>query len=164
MADADDDREHPALDRLLRLDEQLCFALYTASRLVTRAYRPLLEALGLTYPQYLVLLVLWEEAPDGRRAVSVGRLGERLFLDSGTLTPLLKRMEAAGLVHRARSSEDERVLEVRLTPAGRALEAEARHVPLTLLCKAEAAPAELVELRGRLRQLIASLAPDAEIR
>jgi DNA-binding MarR family transcriptional regulator len=161
MADADDDREHPALARVLRLDEQLCFALYTASRLVTRAYRPLLEALGLTYPQYLVLLVLFEEAPDGERAVSVGRLGERLFLDSGTLTPLLKRMEAAGLVRRARSSVDERVLEVRLTPAGQALEAEARHVPLTLLCEAEASPAELVDLRDRVRRLIASLEPEA---
>jgi DNA-binding MarR family transcriptional regulator len=143
----------------VRLDEQLCFALYSASRLVTRAYRPLLEPLGITYPQYLVLLVLWEEAPDGEQAVSVGRLGERLLLDSGTLTPLLKRMEAGGLVARSRSSADERVLEVRLTEAGRALERPAREVPLALLCESETPAPALMALRDQLKLLVAALEP-----
>lgn len=108
----------------LSLDEQLCFAVYTASRALTRAYGPLLEPLGVTYPQYLTLLVLWEE--DG---ASVKRLGERLALDSGTLTPLLKRLEQQGLVERRRSAEDERVVHVHLTSKGRALETKARTVP-----------------------------------
>ena len=102
----------------LRLDEQLCFAVYTASRALTRAYGPLLEPLGITYPQYLTLLVLWEQ--DG---LSVKQLGERLALDSGTLTPLLKRL-------------DERVVHVSLTAEGRALRAKAKKVPLALACRA----------------------------
>ena len=101
----------------LSLDRQLCFALYSASRAMTAAYRPILTELNLTYPQYLVLLVLWEE---GR--VTVGRLGERLQLDSGTLSPLLKRLEANGFVRRERSLDDERLVDVTLTPAGRRLE------------------------------------------
>ena len=103
----------------LRLDDQLCFALYSASHLMTRAYRPMLAAIGLTYPQYLAMLVLWE-ADD----LTVGALGERLFLDSGTLTPLLKRLEALGHVERRRDPADERQVRVRLTESGRALEAE----------------------------------------
>src|SRR5215813_1878227 len=102
---------------MLTLDRHLCFALYSASRAMTAAYRPILTELNLTYPQYLVLLVLWEQ---GR--VTVGSLGERLQLDSGTLSPLLKRLEANGFVRRQRSSDDERVVEVVLTPAGRRLE------------------------------------------
>ena len=101
----------------LSLDRQLCFALYSASRAMTAAYRPILTELNLTYPQYLVLLVLWEQ---GR--VTVGRLGERLQLDSGTLSPLLKRLEANGFVRRERSLDDERLVDVTLTPAGRRLE------------------------------------------
>ena len=116
---------------LLCLDEQLCFAVYTASRALTRAYGPLLEPLGLTYPQYLTLLVLWEE--DG---VSVKRLGDRLALDSGTLTPLLKRLEQQGFVERRRSTEDERVVNVFLTASGKALRAKAKKVPLALACRA----------------------------
>lgn len=106
----------PALDgdAALRLDNQLCFALYSASLAMTKAYKPLLDALGLTYPQYLVMLVLWEHG-----MLSVSELGERLFLDSGTLTPLLKRMEAGGWLARVRSLEDERRVMVSLTPAGR---------------------------------------------
>ncbi|MFY0578782.1 MarR family winged helix-turn-helix transcriptional regulator [Cystobacter fuscus] len=100
---------------VLRLDDQLCFALHAASRAMTGAYQPLLEELGVTYPQYLVLMALWEE--DGAR---VSRLGERLYLDSATLTPLLKRLESRGLVERRRSQVDERVVEVFLTPEGRA--------------------------------------------
>src|SRR5258705_35679 len=98
----------------MSLDRHLCFALYSASRAMTAAYRPILTELNLTYPQYLVLLVLWEE---GR--ITVGGLGERLQLDSGTLSPLLKRLEANGFVRRERSSDDERLVDVTLTPEGR---------------------------------------------
>jgi len=118
-------------DDSLQLDAQLCFALYVASRALTRAYAEFLEPLGLTYPQYLVLLVLWEE--DG---LAVKRLGERLALDSGTLTPVLKRLEQQGIVARERSSEDERVVHVRLTREGKALKAKARKVPPGIACRA----------------------------
>jgi DNA-binding MarR family transcriptional regulator len=115
----------------LALDDQLCFALYAAQRAMTRAYAPLLEPLGITYPQYLVMIVLWEE--DG---ASVKRIGERLALDSGTLTPLLKRLEQQGLVARRRSEEDERVVHIDLTQAGKALRAKAKRIPHTLACRA----------------------------
>lgn len=111
-------------DDALELDRHLCFALYRASRAFTRAYAPLLEPLGLTYPQYLVFLALWER--DGR---AVHELGTCLALDSGTLTPLLKRLEQRGLIDRRRRSDDERVVEVFLTAAGRGLRARARKVP-----------------------------------
>lgn len=120
----------------LRLDDQLCFPIYAASRRIQAVYRPLLEPLGLTYPQYLVMLVLWEE--DGLR---VSAIGDRLALDSGTLTPLLKRLEAAGLVERRRDTSDNRVVRISLTDAGRALRAQAEDVPGALLaCVAPAAP------------------------
>lgn len=112
----------------LALSDQLCFPLYAAARAVQQRYRPLLEPLGLTYPQYLVLLVLWEH--DGP---SVGELGDRLHLDSGTLTPLLQRLDAAGLVRRSRSDDDGRVVRVHLTPEGHALRERAAAVPHTLL-------------------------------
>ncbi|MGB6101852.1 MAG: MarR family transcriptional regulator, partial [Comamonas sp.] len=99
----------------LRLDRQLCFALYSASLAMTRLYKPLLDAIGLTYPQYLAMLVLWE-----RDGLTVSELGERLSLDSGTLTPLLKRMEVAGLLQRERDAQDERCVRVVLTRTGRA--------------------------------------------
>jgi DNA-binding MarR family transcriptional regulator len=119
----------------LRLDDQLCFPIYAASRRIQAVYRPLLDPLGLTYPQYLVMLVLWE-GDD----VSVSHIGERLALDSGTLTPLLKRLEAAGRVRRARDADDNRVVRVVLTDAGRALRDEAEGVPRSLLaCVAPAA-------------------------
>lgn len=108
----------------LALEHQVCFPLYAASRALTAAYRPLLAPLGLTYPQYLVMLVLWE-----RGTVPVGVLGAALHLDSGTLSPLLKRLEAAGLVERRRSTEDERVVHAQLTTAGRELRAAAQDVP-----------------------------------
>ena len=136
------------------LDEQLCFALYSASRALTRAYAPLLEPLGLTYPQYLVLLVLWE-----RDGVPVKQLGERLALDSGTLTPLLKRLATQGLVERRRGEDDERVVRIHLTAAGRALRSRARKVPMELACRAgydlgsERAVRELVKLRDELTAL-----------
>lgn len=147
--------------RALRLEAQLCFALYSASRAVTRAYQPLLEPLGLTYPQYLVMLVLWEGA-----AVSVSELGERLELDSGTLTPLLKRLEASGYVLRRRDRQDERVVRVTLTARGTSLGELARQVPVELARRAGfTAPrnqAELARLRESLRELtrrVASWAP-----
>lgn len=114
----------------LRLDQQLCFPLYAASNLMTRLYRPLLDELGLTYPQYLVMLVLWEASPS-----TVSALGERLRLDSGTLTPLLKRLEAAGLVRRTRDAADERRVLVSLTDNGRALRDQAEDVPHRLVCQ-----------------------------
>lgn len=129
----------------LLLDEQLCFALYAASRAVTAAYRPLLESLELTYPQYLVMLVLWEA--DG---MTVSQIGERLFLDSATLTPLLKRLEAAGLVQRQRATEDERQVVVSLTAEGRALKRKAGAVPEAIFCATGCELDELVDLKSRL--------------
>lgn len=116
-------------DAWLALDHQLCFALYSASLAMTKAYKPLLAPLGLTYPQYLVMLVLWEG--DG---VTVSQLGDRLKLDSGTLTPLLKRLEAQALLQRLRDAADERRVLLQLTPAGRALKARARGVPQAIAC------------------------------
>jgi MarR family transcriptional regulator, organic hydroperoxide resistance regulator len=136
----------------LRLDHQLCFALYAASRAVIQAYQPLLEPLGLTYPQYLVMLVLWEEA-----GVPVKQIGERLQLDSGTLTPLLKRLEAQGLVARRRDTDDERVVRIDLTPAGRALRKKAGDVPRALLCKMDLDLPELARLRNQLVALTQTL-------
>lgn len=140
----------------LALDRQLCFALYAASRAMTRAYGPLLERLGLTYPQYLVMLVLWEQ--DG---ASMKVLGERLELDSGTLTPLAKRLEAEGWVERRRSAEDERVVELHLTAAGRALRAKAKDVPVKLACLAgldgPRGAERLERLRKELRELSTTL-------
>ena len=109
------------------LDEQICFALYAASRAVTARYRELLEPLGVTYPQYLVLLVLWEQGPTG-----VSGLGERLHLDSGTLSPLLRRLEGQGLVSRTRVPDDERSVRVELTDAGEALRASAAGIPASI--------------------------------
>ena len=131
-----------------RLDDQLCFALYAASRAVTAAYRPLLTELKLTYPQYLVMLVLWEE---GR--ANVGRLCERLQLDSGTLSPLLKRLESVGYVTRERSSDDERRVEVVLTAAGKRLQTKASRVPERLMALSQMSPDELVSLREAVLRL-----------
>ena len=129
---------HTPSPAILRLDNQVCFALYSASLAMTKLYKPLLDRIGLTYPQYLVMLVLWEQ--DG---VTVSELGERLFLDSGTLTPLLKRMEQSGLVTRQRSAEDERRVEVRLTSDGKKLKTRAASVPA---CVVEAAGCPISEL------------------
>jgi MarR family transcriptional regulator, organic hydroperoxide resistance regulator len=132
----------------LRLADQLCFSLYAASRAVTAAYAPLLAPLGLTYPQYLVMLVLWES-----HGVTVKSIGEALALDSGTLTPLLKRLEAQGLVTRARSTLDERALEVRLTSAGRKLERRAQSIPQKLVACFGLPLPELGKMRDELRKL-----------
>jgi|TARA_R100000935_G_scaffold51602_1_gene78245 DNA-binding MarR family transcriptional regulator len=132
----------------LRLDLQLCFALYGASNRVTRLYRPLLEPLGLTYPQYLVMLALWERAPR-----SVGDLGQALDLDSGTLTPLLKRMETLGLVNRARDPRDERRVIVSLTEKGADLRSPASAVPGQLVCRLGGELGDLAALRDALQTL-----------
>jgi DNA-binding MarR family transcriptional regulator len=136
----------------LTLDEQICFPLYAASRAMTAVYRPRLEHLGLTYPQYLVMLALWER--DNR---SVGDLGDALALDSGTLSPLLKRLEAAGLVARQRSAADERRVDIQLTERGCALRTEAREIPARMAEAAGLSTDELVALRETLRRMTDSL-------
>ena len=135
-------------DELLKLDNQLRFAVYSASLAMTRLYKPLLEKLGLTYPQYLVLLVLWE-----RDGLTVSELGERLSLDSGTLTPLLKRLEAGGLVARIRDTADERRVHVSLTAAGRRLKARAAEVPGCLMAASQCSVPELVSLTQQVQAL-----------
>ena len=132
-------------DQALRLDNQLCFALYSASLAMTKLYKPLLDELGLTYPQYLALLVLWE-----RDGVTVSELGERLSLDSGTLTPLLKRMEVAGLVSRLRDTADERRVLIRLTSAGRHLKVRAVGIPG---CVLQASQCDVTEALALTRQV-----------
>ena len=132
----------------LHLEDQLCFSLYAASRAMTAAYGPLLEALDLTYPQYLVMMVLWDH--DGER---VSQIGERLHLDSATLTPLLKRLETRGYVQRKRSSEDERVVHVSLTTEGKRLRKRAAEVPRELYKRSGLSAAELAKLRTQLHAL-----------
>ncbi|MCE8508792.1 MarR family transcriptional regulator [Ruegeria pomeroyi] len=140
------------LDRALTLDELLCFSLYSANHAMGRLYRPLLARFDLTYPQYLVLVALWQQ--DGRK---VSDLGTVLQLETNTLTPLLKRMEAAGLIRRARNSQDERSVIVTLTDKGRALEGEAADISNCILAAADADLAELAELRDRLHRLTVRL-------
>lgn len=136
----------------LRLDNQLCFALYAASRASTAAYRDALAHAGLTYPQYLVMLALWEQ--DGP---TIGRLGERLHLDSGTLSPLVSRLEASGLVIRSRPDADARRVHVHLTDAGRDLRAEAERIHCALLDRLDMKPEELILLRTLARRLVTSI-------
>jgi DNA-binding MarR family transcriptional regulator len=137
----------------LRLDRQVCFPLYAASNLLNRMYRPALDEIGLTYPQYLVMLALWEAEPQ-----SVGELGGKLYLDSGTLTPLLKRMEAAGLISRRRDAQDERRVLVELSAAGRALREAAQKVPETLSAGLGLAPEAIDLLRNTVQDLVRLLA------
>ncbi|PPU00456.1 MarR family winged helix-turn-helix transcriptional regulator [Xanthomonas arboricola] len=137
---------------LLQLDNQLCFALYSANLAMHKLYRGLLKTLDLTYPQYLVLLVLWET--DGR---SVSEIGERLYLDSATLTPLLKRLQAAGLVTRTRAASDERQVIIALTDAGRALRAKAGAVPEQFYCASACSLDELRQLKQQLETLRSNL-------
>ncbi len=136
-----------------RLDNQLCFALYSSSLLMTKLYKPVLAKLGLTYPQYLVLLVLWESD-----RITVGELGERLFLDSGTLTPLLKRIEAAGLLTRTRAVDDERRVIVALSAAGRALRRKAEHVPNEVACAVGCRIDDIAALTTQLQALRSNVA------
>ncbi|WP_342107001.1 MarR family transcriptional regulator [Methylobacterium sp. SI9] len=144
----EDERE---FDPLL-LDNQLCYALYAAAHRMTKSYRPLLERLGLTYPQYLVLLVLWEQ--DG---VTVSEIGRRLRLDSGTLTPVLKRLESAGFLLRTRRQSDEREVEIALTPEGAALRADAVSVREAVMCQLELSEPEIRALRKDLSLVIERL-------
>ena len=139
-------RKHAA-DWPLMLDNQICFAVYSTAHAFNRVYKPLLDKLRLTYPQYLVMLALWE-----RDGVPVKDIGERLILDSGTLTPLLKRLEAAGLVKRTRSTEDERQVLIALTPQGQALKEKARAVPQGILA---ASACSLGELSAMKKDLVA---------
>ncbi len=135
-------------DALLQLDNQVCFALYSTSLAMTRVYKPLLEALGLTYPQYLAMLVLWET--DG---LMVSELGDKLYLDSGTLTPLLKRMEASGLVTRVRAVQDERRVHISLTAKGRALKAQAAAIPACIISASQCSIPELMALTQQVQAL-----------
>jgi MarR family transcriptional regulator, organic hydroperoxide resistance regulator len=144
----------------LALSNQLCFAFYSVSHAFSRAYRQFLDPLGLTYPQYVVLLVLWE-----RDNLPVKSIGEQLFLDSGTLTPLLKRLEAAGLIRRQRDREDERQVRILLTDAGRALKEKARNIPQDVGCmlglsfdEARSLTEQVAKLRGKLHDSASSLA------
>ncbi|MEN0107754.1 MAG: MarR family transcriptional regulator [Pseudomonas sp.] len=129
----------------LKLENQLCFALYSTSLAMTKVYKPLLQALNLTYPQYLAMLVLWEA--DG---ITVGELSQHLLTDPGSVTPLLKRLEAEGLLTRTRSSQDERVVELRLTDKGRALQEQALNIPACILKASEQQPEQLLELKTDL--------------
>ena len=139
-------RKH-ATDQPLLLGNQLCFAIYSTAHAFNRVYKPLLDKLGLTYPQYLVMLVLWE-----RDDVPLKTIGEKLFLDSGTLTPLLKRLEAAELIQRTRSTEDERQVLIALTSRGQALREKARTVPQGILA---ASACSLTELSAMKNELVA---------
>ncbi|KPL59571.1 MarR family winged helix-turn-helix transcriptional regulator [Rossellomorea vietnamensis] len=136
----------------LLLENQICFKIYTAEREITKLYRSLLEEIGVTYPQYLALLVLWEE-----KTISVKELGRKLFLDSGTLTPMLKRMEANGLVERKRSAEDERSVIISLTDKGREMKAKAECVPTRLLDRLEMDGEELSKLDQTLTTILGKL-------
>jgi DNA-binding MarR family transcriptional regulator len=148
--------ETPAGKPSLLLNKQLCFALYSTQHAMNKIYRPLLARLGLTYPQYLVMLILWE-----RDALTVSEIGERLFLDSATLTPLLKRLEAQRLIVRERSTEDERQVIVSVTKAGQALKSLAAEVPEAVLCASQCSPEELMAIKGSLEMLRGNLLRNA---
>ena len=139
-------------DDYLKLDNQVCFALYSASNAMSRAYQPLLKALDLTYLQYIVMMVLWEE-----KEINVKALGAKTHLDSGTLTPLLKRLEMKGYVLRTRSIEDERVRVITLTPAGVELKEQAQTVPVEMLCLSKMDEDELKSLKAQCEQLLGNL-------
>src|SRR5882757_698350 len=149
-------RARHSLKPSLLLSEQLCFALYSTMLALNKVYRKLLRKLGLTYPQYLVMLVLWE-----RDELMVSEIGTRLFLDSTTLTPLLQRLEAAGLLRRARAKDDERQVIVSLTGRGRELKRRAAAVPVGVFCAAECTPDELASIRDHLFLLRARLLKNA---
>ncbi|MCE2593694.1 MarR family transcriptional regulator [Motilimonas cestriensis] len=133
----------------LLLENQVCFSLYSAANAIIRAYRPLLDAIDLTYPQYLTMMVLW--ANDG---INVKDMGAKLHLDSGTLTPLLKRLETKGLLDRKRALTDERVREIWLTEAGKALKDKAKTIPYTMFCKSELPFEELAALKSTCDKLL----------
>ncbi|MDO3411660.1 MarR family transcriptional regulator [Saccharibacillus sp. CPCC 101409] len=134
------------------LDSHLCFSLYACSRAIFRMYRPLLDELNLTYPQYLVLLVLWDQQES-----SIKELSQLLSLDSGTLTPMLKRMETSGLLERSRSQEDERIVTVRITEKGRELQDRAACIPAAMLESSGLDPKQIGQLNESIRALMASV-------
>ncbi|GLU41767.1 MarR family transcriptional regulator [Pseudomonas sp. NBRC 100443] len=136
----------------LKLDNQLCFALYSTSLQMTKVYKPLLQQLGLTYPQYIAMLVLWEQ--DG---ITVGEISARMLTDPGSLTPLLKRLEGEGLITRKRSASDERVVELRLTDKGRELRQQAESIPACILAASGLSLEELGRLKNELVDLRGSL-------
>ena len=140
-------------DPMMQLDNQLCFALYSTSLAMTKVYKPLLDELGLTYPQYLAMLVLWE-----RDGLMVSELGERLYLDSGTLTPLLKRLEASGFISRVRDEKDERRVNITLTSTGRKLKTRAAKIPGCILSASQCALPELAALTNQVQGLRQRLA------
>ncbi|MFC7047674.1 MarR family winged helix-turn-helix transcriptional regulator [Emcibacter nanhaiensis] len=140
----------PPADDLLKLENQTCFRLYAASRAITKIYQPLLAEIDLTYPQYLAMLVLWENC----EAVTVRTLGQRLMLDSGTLSPLLKRLAAKGLLLKTRGKQDEREVYVSLTEKGTALKEKARQIPELLLCRVLEAQLPVQQVNERLDQLL----------
>ena len=133
---------------MLQLDNQLCFALYSTSLAMTKVYKPLLDELGLTYPQYLAMLVLWE-----RDGLMVSELGERLYLDSGTLTPLLKRLEVSGYISRVRDAKDERRVNITLTSSGRKLKTRAAKIPGCILSASQCSIPELMALTSQVQAL-----------
>lgn len=142
---------------LMHLDNQLCFSVYSLSRLITQSYTPLLKPLDLTYPQYLVMLVLWESLEEQHLELPIGYLTERLKLDTGTVTPLLKRMETKGLLTRQRSDKDERIVLVKLTEKGCDLRDRAKDIPKELLCRSEVGVEQVTELRESLKSMLAVL-------
>ena len=139
----------------LKLDNQLCFALYAATHSLTRAYRSALERSGITYSQYLVMLVLWEN-----NNISVGKIAQRLELDSGTLTPMLKRLETAGLIKRVRNINDERIVEISLTEAGNLLQHEIAQVQQDVACKTGLGIEEFKQLTDALHRLVDTMSGD----
>ena len=138
----------PTADDLLKIDNFVCFALYSAGHAFTRLYKPLLDPLGLTYPQYLVMAVLWEK--DGR---TVGEIGEKLLLESSTLTPLLKRLETAGMVRRTRDQDDERVVRIQLTPKGAEPKQKAIEIPRAIGCSTNLTIPEVMKLTDDIKAL-----------
>lgn len=138
----------PTLDDLLKIDNFVCFALYSAGHAFTRLYKPLLDPLGLTYPQYLVMAVLWEKNDR-----TVGEIGEKLLLESSTLTPLLKRLETAGMVRRTRDQDDERVVRIQLTPKGAELKQKAVKIPQAIGCATNITIPEVMKLTADIKAL-----------
>lgn len=141
--------------KVLQLENQFCFPLYSATNAVVRAYRPLLEKLDLTYPQYLVMMVLWSQ-----NGINVKELGNKLYLDSGTLTPLLKRLSSKGLVERRRAQHDERVRELHLTEQGQELKLEAEKVPSAMLCALDMDLEDLIQMKQLCEKLLIKLDHD----
>tara|TARA_R110000787_G_scaffold183246_1_gene295244 strand:+ start:1125 stop:1592 length:468 start_codon:yes stop_codon:yes gene_type:complete len=142
----------------LHLENQLCFSLYSLSRRVTQGYTPLLKPLDLTYPQYLVLLVLWQAVENKQNKLSVSQLTKNLKLDTGTVTPLLKRMESKNLLSRTRSTKDERIVMIALTEKGLLLREKAKLIPQALLCQSSADQQEIFALRDQLQKVLTLLA------